>query len=347
MSAQSLREDEPQSLESVESLGKRLRIARQARGMSQNDVALRLHLSRSMIQALESDDYGGLPGPVFVRGYIRNYARLLGLDDSAVLSSFNQGQSEQPQRPAPIRGGIQPEIRSSHFAVRLVSWFIVIGLIGLLGAWWQGHLKWDGNETAVTAGTPEPAAPEPLSEDGTLRLPRPYPGQAPEQLPQIGDTVVESEPTAATEKTSPPEASRRPPEPAPTRADGATATEPETASDTTPASTPAPEATTAPQTTSEASEPKPTGGGEAGENQIVFEFTGPCWVDIRDVSRTFKIFGEMKKGDRKILEGTPPYSVILGNSGNVQITMNGRPFDIQAHSRGSVARFTLDPKPVD
>ena len=61
MSAQSLREDEQQPLDSVESPGKRLRIARQAKGMSQDDVASHLHLNRSIIQALESDDHDRLP----------------------------------------------------------------------------------------------------------------------------------------------------------------------------------------------------------------------------------------------------------------------------------------------
>lgn len=354
MSAQSLREDEQQPLDSVESPGKRLRIARQAKGMSQNDVASHLHLSRSMVQALENDDHASMPGPVFVRGYIRNYARLLGLDDAAVMVPFRQGQTEQPQRPALIHSGVQPEIGSSHFVVRLVSWLIVIGLIVLIGAWWQGHLQWNGDETARTV---EPAAPEPLNEDGTLRLPEPDPDQAPEQLPQIGTTVIEPGQSATPDAASPPEAVAGAQKPRSAAADEATAAAPATGVDAASTSIPETDVATTPQVTAEtpatevpdvaAPETELAGGDEAVRNQIMFEFTGPCWVDIRDASRKFKIFGEMAEGDRKILEGTPPYSVILGNSSNVRVEVDGQPFNVEAHSRGRVARFTLDPKPAD
>ena len=72
-------------------------------------------------------------------------------------------------------------------------------------------------------------------------------------------------------------------------------------------------------------------------------FSGPCWVDVRDSESKYKLFGEMKKGDRHVLKGTPPYSVILGNAAAVQITVDGEAIDISAMSRGNVARFTLDP----
>ena len=50
----------------------------------------------------------------------------------------------------------------------------------------------------------------------------------------------------------------------------------------------------------------------------------------------------MKKGDRYVLKGKPPYSYILGNVGAVRITVGGKPLDLGPVSRGSVARFTLD-----
>jgi cytoskeleton protein RodZ len=76
---------------------------------------------------------------------------------------------------------------------------------------------------------------------------------------------------------------------------------------------------------------------------IVFEFTAPCWVDVRDTKRNFKLFGEMPKGTRKVLGGEPPYQVVLGNASAVRVTVDGVPYDIAQHARGNVARFTLDP----
>ncbi|MCZ7597367.1 MAG: helix-turn-helix domain-containing protein [Gammaproteobacteria bacterium] len=72
--------DEP-SLSSKASPGMILAAARDELKWSIEDVAANLNLRVSVIEALERDDYGDLPGPTFVRGYIRAYARLLGIDE--------------------------------------------------------------------------------------------------------------------------------------------------------------------------------------------------------------------------------------------------------------------------
>ena len=66
--------------------GARLRAAREAAGLGIGEVAEQLHLLRYFVQALEQDEYGRLRGDTFVRGYLRNYARLLGIDAEEVLS---------------------------------------------------------------------------------------------------------------------------------------------------------------------------------------------------------------------------------------------------------------------
>jgi len=77
--------------------------------------------------------------------------------------------------------------------------------------------------------------------------------------------------------------------------------------------------------------------------EIVMSFAGPCWVDVRGSGHKYKLFGEMNKGDRRVLGGTPPYSIILGNAAAVTITVDGKALDLSAKSKGNVARFTLDP----
>ena len=67
------------------SSGSQLAAAREVLGLSVADIAQQLKLSPSQVQALESDDYGRLPGAVFVRGFIRNYARLVKLDAATLL----------------------------------------------------------------------------------------------------------------------------------------------------------------------------------------------------------------------------------------------------------------------
>jgi cytoskeleton protein RodZ len=333
MSAQPTRDDEQQPLDAVESPGKRLRIARQAKGMSQGDIATHLHLSQSIVQALENDDYDRLPGPVFARGYLRNYARLLGLADDSILAGYDGAHTDHSHRPAPVHQGVRPEIRSSYFAVRLVSGILVIGLLGLLAAWWQGHLEWS-NGILDQALEAESFTPD--TEDGGndgLTLPRSEPDPTPGQLPRIGESTMESAPAAADEA---------PEEPVPAAEEATEGPAPEPAAGTFLVAEEEPQ-TAADEAAAEAPPEKPGTGGGAAASEIVFEFLGPCWVDIRDSTRKFKLFGEMRKGKSKVLGGTPPYSVILGNSAMVRVTVDGRPFDIEALSHGSVARFTLDP----
>jgi cytoskeleton protein RodZ len=80
---------------------------------------------------------------------------------------------------------------------------------------------------------------------------------------------------------------------------------------------------------------------------VVLEFRGPSWIDVRDSAKSFSLMGEMAKGDRRVLGGTPPYSLILGNASSVTVTVNGAPFDLTRVAKGNVARFKLNPADVN
>lgn len=80
--------------------GQRLRTGREAFGLSQAEIAARMHLSVSNIRALEADDYDRLPGAAFVRGYIKNYAKLVGLPGDELANLYHQ--IAEQARPAPI-----------------------------------------------------------------------------------------------------------------------------------------------------------------------------------------------------------------------------------------------------
>jgi cytoskeleton protein RodZ len=80
----------------------------------------------------------------------------------------------------------------------------------------------------------------------------------------------------------------------------------------------------------------------AADDEVVILFSGPCWVDVQDATGQYKLFGEMSDGDRHVLGGEPPYSLIIGNASAVEMTVGGKPFDVAAIARGNVARFELD-----
>lgn len=69
-------------------IGDTLQRAREARGMTVGDAAHALKLTLRQVEALESEHFEHLPGTAFARGFLRNYARLLGLDDEALVAQF-------------------------------------------------------------------------------------------------------------------------------------------------------------------------------------------------------------------------------------------------------------------
>ena len=70
--------------------GERCRKAREAMGWTTAEAAKRMHLSQTYLLALEADDYERLPEATFVKGYLKNYARLLGLPADEVANTFQQ-----------------------------------------------------------------------------------------------------------------------------------------------------------------------------------------------------------------------------------------------------------------
>lgn len=76
--------------------GARLRKARESAGLTQHDVAVRLKVPVHVVDALEREDWSRLGAPVFVRGQLRSYSRLLGLTTSTTLEAARIGPVEPP-----------------------------------------------------------------------------------------------------------------------------------------------------------------------------------------------------------------------------------------------------------
>lgn len=125
------------------SVGTLLREAREAREMSVDDVAARLRLMQRQVELIEADDFDGLGRPVFARGFVRNYARLLGMDPAPLLARMEGLETE----PSPVRRAEPPLPRSWLSS----PWLVVLLLIGLavvvvpIGLYWwlnQGEDAW-------------------------------------------------------------------------------------------------------------------------------------------------------------------------------------------------------------
>lgn len=82
-----------------------LRRAREARGMTIADVAQKTRISSRWVQALEDAELDGLPAPVFVSGYLRSCARLLGLDGEALLTRYHDLVQSHSGSASPVERG--------------------------------------------------------------------------------------------------------------------------------------------------------------------------------------------------------------------------------------------------
>jgi cytoskeleton protein RodZ len=143
--------------------GAQLIVARQQKGFSQEYVASKLHLRVRVIQLLEADDYNRLPQPVFIKGYLRAYAKLVGIDYIPLLEKFNSIYVSEIKQEKALW---QQSKRDSNHAERAVRWFTALFAIGVLAAvtiWWQQNkeaeqistAKEDRQEVAINQKNPE------------------------------------------------------------------------------------------------------------------------------------------------------------------------------------------------
>lgn len=143
----------PATAPEVAAAGEALARAREALGLAVADVAARLKLSPAQVEALEAGEFDRLPGPVFVRGFIRNYARLVRLDAEPLLRAAAQSL---PRRAA------LPEAPPSHQMPfpepRARRWPVVV-LTGLAFAAAIAFYEFSAHEPARLAMPPLAVAP--------------------------------------------------------------------------------------------------------------------------------------------------------------------------------------------
>ncbi|MBI2786624.1 MAG: helix-turn-helix domain-containing protein [Legionella longbeachae] len=132
--------------------GEQLASIRQQKGYTIEYVANKLHLRVRIIELIENDDFHLLPEPVFVKGYLRAYAKLLGTSPEPYLARFNQHYvvDKKPDRALLW----QQSKRESHKVEHIIRWFTILfalGVIVAVGIWWQ---KNGDNQQVFSTNTP-------------------------------------------------------------------------------------------------------------------------------------------------------------------------------------------------
>ncbi|UST89252.1 RodZ domain-containing protein [Pseudomonas siliginis] len=321
--------------------GETLRQARESNGWSLAEVALKLNLTVTSLSNLEAGAFDKLPGHTFARGYIRAYAKLLGMDQTVLVQQFDQSTGTDSQGSnVHALGRIEEPVRVSHTILRIVSLLLLIAVIGGGFVWWQDQTSQRTRD--LTSLAPEHVEVE--GADGTTQI---HPIDEPEDqavaenqadssttlaLPQSETSAESTGAESAAPATEPAAPAVAPSAPAQTPA-------PVVAAPATPApnipATAAPTAPVAQAPSAEAAAPV------AGEGQVQLQFTGDCWAQVTD-GRGKVIFSGLKhKGDSVSVSGKPPLAVRLGVARAAQVSYNGQPVDIAPFTSGETARLKL------
>lgn len=154
--------------EALAGCGARLRTAREAAGLTIDDVAARLRMPGRVVQSLETEDWSRLGAPVFVRGQVRSYSRLLGLTTAPLMDALTVGQVE-PTKLVSRSHIPKAQWWAEQIGRRLV--YIVLTLSLAIPVWVATRQHLAGTAEGVAAlDTPvDPAAPAAQEVDRTPR----------------------------------------------------------------------------------------------------------------------------------------------------------------------------------
>jgi len=162
--------------------GARLKSAREAAGLSLDQVAQQLKLAPRQVRALEDEDFAQLPGRTFARGFVRNYARLMNLDGDDLLSMLPDA-AHAPALEAPAlqaTGAMIAELpTASAPKTSFTRWLIPLVLVAcIVGAaayeWYRGGFSLQGDTSRSAPSEPRQAAP--AAATSATELPNPLAG---------------------------------------------------------------------------------------------------------------------------------------------------------------------------
>lgn len=305
--------------------GESLREARESRGWAVDEVAAQLNLTPLRLSQIEAGSFDQLPGNTFARGYVRAYAKLLGMDQSRLVQEFDQFTgSDAVGSDVQSLGHIEEPVRYSQSILRFVSFALLVVLAGVGFYWWQEHAERHADEAPVTSLEQF----EVESADGTTQI---HPLDEPEDqavLAAQGATELSLTPTSVEEAAAPELDSS---------AEQAAVAVIESTAEV---------AQTEPAIATEAASPAPAGIVEppavvAGEGRVNVSFVADCWTQVTDANGKVLFSALKRKGETLQLAGKAPLELRLGFARGAQVSYNGQAVDVTPHITGETARIKL------
>ncbi|MFF7706975.1 RodZ domain-containing protein [Pseudomonas sp. NPDC007930] len=308
--------------------GETLRQARESKGWTLPEVATRLNLTQVSLANLEAGAFDRLPGHTFSRGYIRAYAKLLGMDQAPLVEAFDHytGTNAKGSEVHGL-GRIEEPMRLSQNLLRIVSLVLLLCVIGGGFVWWQDQY---GSHRDASSAPLEHVEVE--SADGTTQI---HPIDEPED-PAANQGSVTQAPVPGQVEQPVPSA----PVPAPAPADSHAATP--SASPATPApAAPAVAQVPAPVPQAQPAAPAQPLPAGPGEGTVSIRFTADCWMQVTDGNGKVLVTGLKRSGDSLNVNGKPPFMVRLGYARGAEVSYNGQAVDVKPFTSGETARVKL------
>jgi cytoskeleton protein RodZ len=164
----------------MSALGDEFRSAREARGLTLSDVAEQIHIRSVYLNAIENEDWQSIGAPVYVRGFIRTYARFLALESEGAVAKFNQ--TVPVDRPAPANLSMQDERERTGPS----PWAVGGVVVALALSAFAGYEWWSFSQ-APPAGTVSVATAAPIPSVTPVAQPAAPPGGS--QAASLGATT--------------------------------------------------------------------------------------------------------------------------------------------------------------
>ncbi|WP_020408504.1 RodZ domain-containing protein [Hahella ganghwensis] len=316
--------------------GSRLKRAREDKGWSVSDTAEKLHVIPRYVRAIEEGEYDQLPGLVFLKGYIRSYARLVNLSEDRLIEDLEQEllMSSDPMMEtgsAAVSPAGFEESKGGGKKVLLLG--IVIVLAGV------GYFAWEyfSQQQVTTPEASAPLEPEEVMEQDRTQLE----GVDTETVTSTATStdaasVSDNAPIVAEELITPEE-----PVPASEAVIDAQPTLEPSVETVTESSEPETPSVTLEEAVVQVPEPaeaveEVTASSSVAESAdsssvtVKAVFTGDCWFDLRDRDNN-RTVGLYRAGDVVDFSGAYPLRFVVGAVNAVSIDVNGKPLDFSQY----------------
>lgn len=293
-----------------ETPGQLLRLQREKMGLSAQDIAKRVHLDIKIIEAIEADNSEALPSAIYVRGYLRSYAKTVDADADKIIELYN---GDTPPAPPEILPEVKPptQVSSNDKPVKAFTYLLTLGLVLLLLIWYQSNFvvetKTDNlgtdisNSDTIINGV-DVTYDVIIHDDSSWKSP---------------DITIEEE-QKTSEETN------------------------EVVNDELLKLQSFNEEQTFDISASENIENEPVQEINNDNYDILtMELSSDSWVEIFDKDNNKVFFDLAVAGNKYTLKGDAPFNLLFGFAEGVRLTFNGKSVDFSSHSKNGVARFTL------